>query len=302
MQQILASLSEESSKIIGEPIFLTIGDSGISPDVSCNFPLSDQNGKKYFCKCITEKSILIAEFEGLKEIASTHTIFVPKPICIIQHINHSYGLFQYLDFTKTTNTTEFELGAQIAKMHQNLSNSGLYGYEHDNFIGLTPQFNGWYKDWSDFFIERRLKPQFEFAKFNHIHSNSIDIDSFLDIVKELLKNHKPPPSLLHGDLWSGNKDILSDGTPAIFDPAVYYGDRETDIAMTHLFNIDIYLVVLLKNKDFEDREDIYLLYHVLNHANMFGSPYNHDAISIIRRIIKHSGKTSPSSTSKSTDL
>lgn len=133
--------------------------------------------------------------------------------------------------------------------------------DQDNFIGITPQDNTWEKSWCDFFVNHRLKPQFDYLVKNQLKLSNvffplfsliivkIDIDVFLNIVRELLKNHEPPPSLCHGyglvceqidcisDLWSGNADMLEDGTPTIYDPAVYYGDRETDIAMTKVCRI-----------------------------------------------------------------
>lgn len=262
----------------------------VSPCTCCNFVVEDQNGTEYFCKCLTEYSSLQAEFQGLEEIQKTNTIHVPKPICIIAYKNYFYGLFEFLHCSKER-LSQYELGRYVAKMHKSLSDNGLYGYYNDNFIGITPQDNTWEKSWCDFFVNHRLKPQFDYLVKNQLKLSNIDIDVFLNIVRELLKNHEPPPSLCHGDLWSGNADMLEDGTPTIYDPAVYYGDRETDIAMTKLFNgftddfYDGYNSEWKLDDDYQVREDIYILYHVLNHANMFGSIYLADAISLIKKIM-----------------
>jgi fructosamine-3-kinase len=155
------------------------------------------------------------------------------------------------------------MGSMLARAH---SRPGpRFGWHRDNYIGSSPQQNGWCDDWAEFWRERRLRPQLERA----------GLRANLD---RLLEGHKPQPSLLHGDLWSGNVGFTKDG-PVVFDPAVYYGDREADLAMTELFGgfsrefYDAYQEVLPLDAGYEKRKHLYNLYHLLNHLNLFGGGY-----------------------------
>jgi protein-ribulosamine 3-kinase len=160
------------------------------------------------------------------------------------------------------------LGRMLAHLHRTIG--PRFGWERDNFIGPTPQQNGWSDDWRTFFVERRLKPQFELARANGFQLEWPSLS--------LLENHQPEPSLLHGDLWSGNAGF-SDGQPVIFDPSVYYGDRECDLAMTELFGgfpadfYSSYRTEFPVDAGFERRKHLYNLYHLLNHLNIFGGSY-----------------------------
>jgi len=152
----------------------------------------------------------------------------------------------------------------LAALHRHTSDR--FGWGTDNWIGLAPQKNGWSTDWAAFFLEKRLRPQAARAGIE------------LPDVKALLAHHKPKPSLLHGDLWSGNAGFTADG-PVIYDPAVYYGDREADLAMTELFGgfapefYAAYRKEFPLNAGYEKRKHLYNLYHLLNHLNLFGSSY-----------------------------
>jgi protein-ribulosamine 3-kinase len=155
------------------------------------------------------------------------------------------------------------MGRMLAALHRHTGER--FGWQTDNWIGLAPQENGWYDDWAAFFLEKRLLPQARRARLE------------LPEVKALLQ-HKPVPSLLHGDLWSGNAGFTAEG-PVIFDPAVYYGDREADLAMTELFGefpgefYSSYKKELPLQRGYETRKHLYNLYHLLNHLNLFGSGY-----------------------------
>ena len=155
------------------------------------------------------------------------------------------------------------LARMLAKLH--LVTGPRFGWHRDNYIGLSPQQNGWCDGWAEFFWERRIRPQAERAGLQ-IKPN------------RLLEDHKPKPSLLHGDLWSGNVGFTGEG-PVIFDPAVYYGDREADLAMTELFGgfprefYRAYEEALPLPKGYEQRKHLYNLYHLLNHLNIFGGSY-----------------------------
>ena len=159
------------------------------------------------------------------------------------------------------------LARMLAKLHR--TTGPRFGWHRDNWIGGTPQINSWRDDWATFFVECRIEPQLALARKN---GYSIDFSS------NLLEDHKPEPSLLHGDLWSGNAGFIEEG-PVIFDPAVYYGDREADLAMTELFGgfparfYDAYNEAFPLPDGYETRKHLYNLYHLLNHLNLFGSGY-----------------------------
>ena len=156
------------------------------------------------------------------------------------------------------------LGRMLAALHR--QTGPRCGWSRDNYIGLSPQQNGWCDDWTEFWRERRLRPQFERAGLK------------CEFFEELLKNHRPQPSLLHGDLWSGNAGFTAEG-PVVFDPAVYYGDREADLAMTELFGgfprefYRAYDEAFPLAPGYEKRKHLYNLYHLLNHLNLFGGGY-----------------------------
>jgi len=143
-----------------------------------------------------------------------------------------------------------------------------FGWATDNWIGLSPQQNGWSADWVEFFLEKRLKPQ----------AARCGLLAELPDVRRILEGHRPQASLLHGDLWSGNAGFTAEG-PVIYDPAVYYGDRECDLAMTELFGgfpaefYAAYRQAFPLPDGYATRKNLYNLYHLLNHLNIFGGGY-----------------------------
>jgi len=161
------------------------------------------------------------------------------------------------------------LGRSLAALHARPG--ARFGWTRDNFIGATPQANAWHDDWAEFFRLRRIEPQLALA-----HSHGFDLEP--PYVEALLAGHDPQPALLHGDLWSGNVGFVDAG-PVFFDPAVYYGDREADVAMTELFGgfptsfYAAYEAALPLRPGYETRKHLYNLYHLLNHLNLFGGGY-----------------------------
>jgi protein-ribulosamine 3-kinase len=158
------------------------------------------------------------------------------------------------------------LARMLAKLHENTS--PRFGWGSDNWIGLSAQKNAWSDDWPGFFLSFRLEPQL----------NRAGLSLGFSSLEKFFKNHKPAPSLLHGDLWNGNVGFTADG-PVIFDPAVYYGDREADLAMTELFGgfpaefYGAYSALLPLHPGYAQRKHLYNLYHLLNHLNLFGAGY-----------------------------
>jgi protein-ribulosamine 3-kinase len=158
------------------------------------------------------------------------------------------------------------LGRMLAALHR--QTGPRFGWERDNYIGLSPQKNGWCDAWVEFWRERRMRPQLDRAGLQ-LDPGKLD---------RLLETHDPAPSLLHGDLWSGNAGFTQEG-PVVFDPAVYYGDREADLAMTELFGgfpgefYRAYNEAWPLDAGYEKRKQLYNLYHLLNHLNLFGGGY-----------------------------
>ena len=250
----------------------------------------DQDGNKYFVKAASgEYDMLRAEYLGIKEMYETQTIRVPQPIAFGQHNNRAFVIFEYLEFTGAG--SQYELGMQVAKMHRSMSDKG-FGFHIDNTCGATPQPNGWMDDWADFWEERRL---------GHMLRLTNDAGLSAEKVKELksktreLLSHEPGPSLVHGDMWGGNKGFVKDNgntVPTIFDPATYYGDREVDVAMTYVFggyNSDFYEGYESEwplPAGHEKRRTVYNLYHILNHEVLFGGGYLRQAQGMIQQILR----------------
>ena len=252
--------------------------------------------QRYFVKIATGEnaSTIDCEADGLRAIASTQTIRVPSLATTLECDRTRVLVLEWLDFGHTPKGTA--LARAIAALHRapvpRGPNGERFGWTRDNWIGGTPQQNRWSDDWCAFFRNRRLAPQLRLAQRNGFAELRRDGERLLRDLAALFDGHDPQPSLLHGDLWSGNATMLADGTPAIFDPAVYIGDREADIAMTELFGgfaPDFYIAyndACPLPAGYPLRRDIYNLYHVLNHANLFGGGYVAQAQSMVRRLLK----------------
>jgi len=175
------------------------------------------------------------------------------------------------------------LGTMLAALHHRQADR--FGWPRDNYIGSTPQANGGCESWMAFWRERRLEPQLALTARNGYR---LDVGP----VWELLEGHAPAPSLLHGDLWNGNAGFLPAGTPVLFDPAVYYGDREADLAMTELFGgfppqfYAAYNTAWPLASGYERRKHLYNLYHLLNHLNLFGGGYLAQVRSALRLLAR----------------
>lgn len=272
-------------------------------DINQSFILKT-DAKRYFAKINSayQERIFHAEAAALKRIAgglnsdaSSPCKNVPSPLCIGSSGEHSYLILEYIELIPSSNTSSTSLGELVAKLHSIHkapdNTTGPYGWYHNNFIGTTPQANHWSANWATFFIENRLKPQIKSAGANGFSRHiSPLVQGLLDATQTLLANHNPKPALLHGDLWAGNAGCNAIGQPVIFDPASYYGDKETDIAMTKLFggfDTSFYQAYHQHHPlidGHEKRADIYNLYHLLNHLNLFGETYLAQVVRTIKNI------------------
>ena len=217
-----------------------------------------------------------AEARALTEISEKKCIRAPCPLAYGNDGGTAWLVLEYLELT--SNGPASLLGQQLAALHAVTNKQ--HGWSRDNYIGSTPQYNTPCENWAEFWRDYRLKPQLEMAH-SAGHGGRIlsKGERLLENIDELMDGHQPAASLLHGDLWAGNKAYTTDGQPVIFDPASYYGDRETDIAMTELFGgfeADFYAAYQAHSPlpdGYRLRRDLYNLYHMLNHLNLFGGGY-----------------------------
>lgn len=236
-------------------------------------------------------AMFAAESAGLAALADTSTIRVPRPFCAGVAGAEAFIAMEFLDLRSRGDAVA--AGRQLAALHR--ASSATFGWQRDNTIGATRQPNPPNPDWADFFARERLGFQLELAARNgHRGRLQADGERLLTRLPALL-GHAPAPSLLHGDLWGGNLGYLADGSPVIFDPAVYFGDREADLAMTELFGgfgRDFYAAygeAWPLPPGYETRKTLYNLYHILNHLNLFGAGYRDQAEAMIGRLLAASG-------------
>jgi fructosamine-3-kinase len=248
------------------------------------------NTGEYFIKlnAVNKVEMFRVEAIALQQMYETDTIKVPQPIHVGTTSHHSYIILEWLNLGRQSNQSWHLMGKNLAQLHQ-ASNITQFGWNDNNTIGSTPQINHWMDNWADFFAEQRIGYQLKLARRKG--ANFGDSTKIVEAIREKLTPRKPQPSLVHGDLWSGNAAFLDDGEPIIFDPAAYYGDREVDIAMTELFGgfpssfYEGYNQQWSLDLGYTQRKTIYNLYHILNHYNLFGGGYSSQAQMMINQII-----------------
>ncbi|XP_068478597.1 protein-ribulosamine 3-kinase, chloroplastic isoform X5 [Phaseolus vulgaris] len=249
----------------------------------------DTDAGSFFVK--TNRSIGSSMFEaealGLEAMYETGTICVPKPYKFGPLPNGgSFIIMEFIQFGASRGY-QSELGKKLAEMHKAGKSSKGYGFDVDNTIGSTPQINTWSSDWIQFYGEHRLGYQLKLL-LDRFGDRAI-YEKGQRLVKSmgrLFANVVIEPCLLHGDLWSGNISSNRNGEPVILDPACYYGHSEAEFGMSWCAGFggsfyDSYFKVMPKQPGFEERRDLYMLYHYLNHYNLFGSGYRSSAMSII---------------------
>ncbi|MET0988902.1 MAG: fructosamine kinase family protein [Steroidobacteraceae bacterium] len=233
---------------------------------------------------------LDAECEGLRELARADAIRTPSVIASRQTAIHAYAVFEWIEFGSSSGASDARFGEQLAQLHR--ATCDHFGWHRDNFIGSTPQLNPRCADWVEFWQQARLTYQLDCARANGANARLLDQGARLvAVVPTFFTGYTPLPSLIHGDLWNGNYAVDRDGHPVIFDPAVYFADREAELAMTDLFGgfgKDFYRAYesawpLAAGAD--TRRTLYQLYHVLNHFNLFGGAYQAQADRMIARLL-----------------
>ena len=252
----------------------------------------DSDGGPLFVKVAAANRLAVFESEaaGLEELGKARAVRVPRVRAVGATTESAYLALEWIDLTAGDSAAHARLGEQLA--HQHRLTAPQFGWDRDNSIGSTPQSNGRSSDWVEFFRERRLKFQLDLARRNG-YGGALQKQGtqLLDRMDFLFRGHSPQPSLLHGDLWGGNWGVDAGGQPVLFDPAVYFGDREADIAMTRLFGgfgdsfYRAYEAAWPLDAGASSRTELFNLYHVLNHLNIFGAGYLAQAESMLGRLL-----------------
>jgi protein-ribulosamine 3-kinase len=277
IRSLLDTIAKGLSEIMGESISLEWvrnlpgGDINYAAHIRCE-------NRNWFLKYHTNapKGMFAGEANALTEIVDQDRIKAPRPIIHGNHGNIDWLVLEFIELSSSGSAAQF--GEELAALHTVTREQ--FGWSQNNYIGTTPQINTYCDDWGHFWRDYRLKPQLELVHKAGHEGRVLSLgEQLLEHVDQLMDGHQPAASLLHGDLWAGNKAFTTDGKPVIFDPASYYGDREADIAMTQLFGgfgkefYSAYQAHSPLPDGYQLRRDLYNLYHMLNHLNLFGRGY-----------------------------
>lgn len=250
----------------------------------------ESNQGPFFVKINSADSLdmFSAEAEGLEELSQGESLRIPLPVCWGVAGQHAFLVLEHLELGGSGSAAA--LGEGLAALHRVTADQ--FGWYRNNTIGSTPQRNFHSPDWVQFWSEHRLGFQLRLAIKNGAGKQmQARGERLIEALPALLDARQPEASLLHGDLWSGNYAYTLAGEPTIFDPAVYYGDRETDLAMTELFGgfgRDFYAAYQQAwplEAGYPTRKKLYNLYHVLNHFNLFGGGYLSQAQGLVDRLL-----------------
>ena len=300
------SISNAITTLFGENVQIERGFPVQGGDINKSYGIQLSNGNLLFMKS-NEKSkvdFFVKEAHNLKAIAKTNTIATPKILGFGTEDGEDVGYsFLLLDFVELGNLdADFweKFAETLGNMHkstteafiskEDLGEGKIFGFYEDNYIGKTKQINSPKKTWVDFFRENRLAPQFKMAEKYFSTEDSKLIDKLLDNLADFLIEPRSP-SLLHGDLWAGNVMCDTKTQAMLIDPACYVGHPEADIAMTELFGgfsdrfYAAYKNTGLLQPQYKERRDLYNLYHLLNHLNMFGESYLPAVKSILEKYV-----------------
>ena len=284
-----SSISEAIGNFTGSPFELVEQSSLSGGCINRSFKIRSLDNREFFVKENGKNFLPFfqAEAEALKEIQKTCTIQVPQVVALGYSGSGSFLVLSFIQEGASTKQGNSQLGLELAGLHK--IRQPFFGWKMNNCIGATPQPNPETENWIEFYRSHRLEHQFKLARENgkkFSHSNRL-----LENLGFFFEGYSPQPSLLHGDLWGGNASYDLNGHPFVFDPASYYGDRETDLAFTHMFGgfsqpfYESYESVFPLDSGFQIRKTLYNLYHELNHFNLFGGGYAHSAQSSINQLL-----------------
>lgn len=275
------------SAFFGESIIkcATVSGGDINTAFRINFPRGSFFLK--YNKGPQAHDMFVSEAKGLKVLLNSGAIRIPNVVLNGQAGPYAFLLLEYIQPHTPEPKFWERLGQQLAALHQ--CSSQEFGLAFDNYIGRLPQKNNQDQSWHSFYVLNRLQPQFELAIQQQLIPQSVSskIDAFLKRLPQILPEEQP--ALLHGDLWSGNHLCAKEDEPVLIDPAPAYGHREMDMAMTKLFGgfpprfYEAYSQAFPMEKGWQDRLEIYQLYYLLVHLNLFGSSYLSSVSSILQR-------------------
>ena len=295
------SLAKALVTLFGNSVAIAHTDRLNGGDINRAYALTLNTGDKIFMKANAKNnaSYFTAEATGLSAIADTHSIATPKILCTGtddgEDVGYSFLLLSFITTGKKNKQYWESFAYELAQMHksdcstlisENKNTANSFGFFMDNFIGAHKQINTPSANWCDFFRDFRLVPQFHDADSYFTTEDRAKITKLLDNLENFLVEPEAP-SLLHGDLWNGNVMCSPDGKAVLIDPACYIGNREADLAMTQLFGgfpqvfYDAYNEFYPLQPDYTERLDLYNLYQLLNHLNLFGPTYLEPVLGII---------------------
>ncbi len=239
-----------------------------------------------------KQAMFAAEAAGLAALSENKSLRVPALICVGSNKDAAFLALEYIALSRGDKRSARLLGAQLAALHK--VSAARFGWQQNNYIGATPQINTWEDDWAHFYAMHRLQYQLQLPA-NRIAPLLQAGDRLLPHIADFFSDYRPRPALLHGDLWGGNWGADEEGQPVIFDPAVYFGDHEADLAMTELFGgfpPDFYAAyrdAYALDAGYKVRKQLYNLYHVLNHHHLFGGAYGEQARRMMLQLIAELG-------------
>ena len=287
---IWQSVAQQITATTGQPFNPKAPDNLGGGCINNAFRLGDGT-QTWFVKTnsVAALTMFEAEAHGLHALAASQTLQVPRALCTGIAGESSFIVLEYLQMGRGSTAAWREAGEQLAAMHRH--SADRFGWDRDNTIGATPQPNTWNSDWVTFWREQRLGFQLAEAARNGHHGQLQRLGERLLECFPAMMDHAPHPSLLHGDLWGGNIGFSERGTPLIYDPATYFGDREAELAMTELFGgfpADFYAAYRATwplDNGYRVRRSLYNLYHVLNHLNLFGGAYRTQAEHMMQTLL-----------------
>ena len=261
--------------------------------ISDAYKIVTADGRKLFLKLNykSAEDMFVKEAHGLSELGKADSIRIPE----VYLFDSTYIVTELIEAGSKSKNFSENFGRKFAGMHKYTQNG--FGFYEDNYIGSNHQPNvpdaGEKNDWVSFYFNKRILFQFRLAEKNGYATSELrnSISALEEQIGDILKGSEEKPSVLHGDLWGGNYMVDENGEACLIDPAVYYGHREADLAMTKIFGgfdskfYSAYNEYFPLPEGYEFRENIYKLYHILNHLNLFGRGYYEQAMSLIKGYI-----------------
>lgn len=282
-------LSQKLNQLYSKPIKIESVKSISGGDINDAYCLFTNEGKFFIKSNLAKKfpDMFNAEAKGLKLLAKQQVIEIPDVISVEAYMEDPFLILEFIESGRKIEGFSHVFGQELAALHRKTHTS--YGLDFDNYMGSLFQKNSFQNNWFDFFISNRLDPQYQLARNNGYfsHKYSLHFDNLYKQLQSIVPNEVP--ALIHGDLWGGNYMVSSKGKPCLIDPAVYYGHRESDIAMTKLFGgfeqefYDSYNDYFPLEKNWKQRIEIFNLYPLLIHVNLFGRSYEQSVAEIIRK-------------------